>query len=67
LEIHNNVLDADVGPGGESHEPYQEQADVLQNSRTENVKTALIILLKRYSRYKIIESLFSSEAEPEEP
>jgi hypothetical protein len=38
LEIHNNVLDADVGPGGESHEPYQEQADVLQNSRTENKK-----------------------------
>ncbi len=38
LEIHNNILDADVGPGGESHEPYQEQADVLQNSRTENVK-----------------------------
>ncbi len=36
LEIHNNVLDADVGPGGESHEAHYEQADVLQNSRTEN-------------------------------
>jgi hypothetical protein len=38
LEIHNNVLDADVGPGDESHEAHQEQADVLQNSRTENEK-----------------------------
>jgi hypothetical protein len=38
LEIHNNILDADIGPGGESHEAYQEQADVLQNSRTEHAR-----------------------------